>query len=246
MLPRIARFRALDKGASEVSRRLLIGLIAAMFALAACGGGGDGASSTTPDDGETPTTQEAPATDTTSDDDDGETVGIGDLPQECVDAFVGYLREIEPFVEGVDWENATSADFEELSEELDAVTTDYEAEISDSNCDDLEVDASAEESIDYMIELAQREAPGTVAYFEMIRDFTGEFGGESDIVVANDCETDIETLQAIVDEGMTMQDRPGTDIIAIGSLITSITTNCELERSGEFFAQEDVTDFMGG
>lgn len=227
-------------------RRVLVGLVVAILALAACGGGGDGASSTTPDEGETPTTDAAPSTEPTTDDDDGQTVGIGDIPQECIDAFVGYLRDIEPFVEGVDWANASSEDFEALTEELDSITTDYEATITDANCDDLEVDASTEDSFDYIIDLAQQEAPGTVAYFEMIRDFTGEFGGESDIVVANDCETDIETLQAIVDEGMTMQERPAAELVSIGALVTSITANCDLERSGEFFAQEDITDFMSG
>ena len=230
----------------DVSRRVLVGLFAAIIALAACGGGGDGASSTTPDEGDTPTTDAAPSTETTTDDDDGETVGIGDLPQECIDAFVAYLREIEPFVEGIDWANASSADFEELTESLESVTADYEATITDSNCDDLEVDASTEESFDYIIDIAQQEAPGTVAYFEMIRDFAGDFGGESDIVVANDCETDIETLQAIVDEGVTMEERPVAEMVSIGALVTSITTNCDLDRSAEFFAQEDVTAFMGG
>lgn len=230
----------------NVSRRVLVGLIAAIIALTACGGGGDGASSTTTDEGETPTTEAAPSTETTSDDDDGETIGIGDVPQECVDAFAAYLREIEPIVEGIDWENMSSAEFEEIGESLDSVTADYEETLTDSSCNDLEVDASTEESFDYIIGIAQQEAPGTVAYFEMIRDFTGEFGGDSDIVVANDCETDIETLQAIVNEGATMQDRPAAELVSIGALVTSITANCDLDRSSEFFAQQDVSDFMGG
>lgn len=231
-----------------VSRRILVGLFAATLALGACGGGGDEtASSTTLDEGATTTTEPAPpSTEATTDDDDGETVGIGDIPQECIDTFVGYLRDIEPFVEEVDWANATSADFEELSESLESITAEYEATVTDANCDDLEVNASTEESFDYMIELAQREAPGTVAYFEMIRDFAGDFGGESDIEVANDCETDIETLQSIIDEGVTMQERPVADLASIGALVTSITTNCDLDRSADFFAQEDVTNFMGG
>lgn len=29
-------------------------------------------------------------------------------------------------------------------------------------------------------------------------------------------------------------------------MVTSISTNCILDRSIEFFCQEDVTDFMGG
>lgn len=220
--------------------------MAAILGLAACGGGGgDEATSTTPQQEETPTTQlSAPTTE--AEDDDGETVAIGDIPQECVDAFVGYLREIEPFVEGIDWANASSTDLEALSESLEPVTEEYEATITTSDCDDLDVNASAEESFQYMIELAEQEAPGAVGYFEMIAGLAGSFGGESDIEVANDCEADIATLQAIVDEGVGMQERPIGDLAAIGALTTSITANCSLERAGEFFAQEDVTDFMGG
>ena len=222
-----------------------MGLLAAILVLGACGGGDGGdASTTTIGEGATTTQAAVPSTDAASD--DGQTVGIGDLPQECIDAFVGYLREIEPFVEGVDWANASSADLEELTESLEPVTEEYESTITSSNCDDLEVDASTEESFQYMIDLAEEEAPGTVAYFEMIRGFAEAFGEESDIEVSNDCETDIEALQAIVDEGVTMQDMPASELVAIGGLVTSITANCSLERSGAFFAQEDVTTFMEG
>jgi hypothetical protein len=53
-------------------------------------------------------------------------------------------------------------------------------------------------------------------------------------------------MQALVDEGGTMQDRSLADLTAIGALITSISTNCSQERSLEFLGQEDVSSFMGG
>jgi hypothetical protein len=241
--------RALRKGVVGVSRRLLTALLAAILVLGACGGGdGETATSTTSDESGTPTTQTpVPSTEaTTAQDDDVQTVGIGDIPQECIDAFVAYLHEIEPLVEDVDWESASMADFEQVSESLATVSEEYAAVTADSNCDDLEIDATAEESFQYMIDLASEEAPGTVPYFEMIRDFAGSFTGESDTEVSNDCETDIATLQAIIDEGVPMQEVAATELGAIGGLVTSISVNCSQERSLEFFSQEDVTEFMGG
>lgn len=241
------------KGVVGVSRSILIGLLAAALALSACGGG-DGESDTTDttDGAATPTTQApVPSTEATDGDDgDSQTVDIGDIPQECIDAFVGYLREIEPVLEEVDWANATMADFEGIAESLEAVTEDYEVTIADSDCDDLEVDASGEESFEYMIDLAREEAPGTVPYFEMIRDFAegfgGGFGDDSDAIVSNDCETDIASLQTIVDEGVPMQEMPASDLGVIGGLITSISANCSQDRSIEFFSQDDVSAFMEG
>ena len=253
---RVTHFACFLKGVVGVSRRLLIGLITVALALVACGGGegGDAATTTLGEEG-TPTTQ-APVpsteattgatTEATTDYGGGQTVGIGDIPQECIDAFVGFLREIEPYVAEIDWDNASMADFEALGETLEPVSEEYEAETADSNCDDLEVDASTEESFQYMIDVASREAPGTVPYFEMIRDFAVGFGEGSGVDVSNDCETDIAAMQAIIDEGVSMQEVEASQLAAIGGLMTSISTNCTQERSIEFFAQEDVTEFMGG
>ena len=233
-----------------MTRRLLAGLIAATLVLAGCGGGDGGAdsSTTTADEVETPTTGAPVDTTvaTTDDDDGGQTVGIGDIPQECVDAFVAFLREMEPIVEGVDWESASLEDLEALGEELEPLTADYEAATAGSACEDLEVDASAEESFQYMIDLASREAPGTVPYFEMIRDFAGGFGEGLGAGVSNDCETDIAAVQAIVDEGGSMAELEASQLATMGGLVASITANCSTERAAEFFSQEDITNFMGG
>ena len=251
MLRAFAQAARSPKGVVGVSRRFLTCLLVAILALAACGGGegADDATDTT-EAGSTPTTEApVPTTqDTTTDteDDGGQTVDIGDIPQECVDAFIGYLRAIEPVLEEVDWANASLADFEGIAESLESVTEEYEAEIAGSSCEDLEVDSTGDESFQYMIDLARQEAPGTVPYFEMIRDFATGMGEGSDIEVSNDCETDIATMQGIVDEGVPMQEMPANELGAVGGLITSISANCSQERSLEFFSKEDVAAYMAG
>ena len=214
-----------------------------MSMVVACGGGTESdTTSTTADSGDTSTTEET----STTESDDGETVGIGDIPEECFDAFVDYLQAIESTVEGVDWENATIADFEELGTALDPVTAEYEEDIANSQCEDIEVDATDEETFDFLIELAQDEAPGTVGYLEMIRDLAGSFGEDTEADVSGDCETDIAAMQAIVDQGGNMEDLSLADVTAVGALVTSISTNCSQDRSLEFFSQDDVSAFLGG
>jgi hypothetical protein len=149
-------------------------------------------------------------------------------------------------VEPIDWENATMTELETLGTALEPATEELEAATAGSECDDINVDATDEESFDFMIDFAREEAPGTVAYFEWIRDFAGAAGEGADIPVAGDCEVDIATLQALIDEGGTMQDRTMAEIAAIGNLVTSITSNCDQGRALEFMGAEDVTNFMGG
>jgi hypothetical protein len=219
--------------------------------VAACGGGsGEADVTTTGDGGATDTTQQPEATTTTSEADDdggGQVVGIGDIPQECLDAFSDFLQEIEPIVEPIDWANATAADLEALAESLDPLSDTYTDEITGANCDDIELDASDEESFDFMIDFARHEAPGTVAYMEWIKEFATSVGGGSDgsSGASGDCETDVAAFQAIVAQGGTMMDLPLADLTEITNLMTSIGTNCSPERTSEVLSQPDVAAFMG-
>jgi hypothetical protein len=219
-------------------------VLAAILIVSACGG--SGGSTTTAEGGVSTTdvvgTTEAPTT--TEDEGGGSPVGLDDIPQECIDAFVAFLQDIEPYLEGVDWANATMADLEEVGTAIEPISDEYDQATQDSNCDDLEVDATDEETFQYLIDLAQDEAPGTVPYLEMIRDFAGEGGGGTD--ASGDCETDIAAFQELVDRGGTMQDLTFAELSTVGNLVTSITSNCTVERANEFFTKEDVAAWMGG
>jgi alkanesulfonate monooxygenase SsuD/methylene tetrahydromethanopterin reductase-like flavin-dependent oxidoreductase (luciferase family) len=161
---------------------------------------------------------------------------------------VTYLREVEPVIEGVDFNAATADEFEAITAELQPATDAYEAEIDAQGCDDLNLDVTDEEAFAALIDLAQQEAPGTVAYLEWIRDFagavTGDGGGGGS--VSGDCETDIAAIQEFVDRGGTMSDLTMGEVATVTQLITSISTNCTLTRFQEFTSQEDVMEFMSG
>ena len=232
-----------------MSRKFLMSLMATVLLVAACGGAADGngdAGATTIDQAQATTTPVAPTTTVSSTtttpavDDEGGAVGFGDVPQECIDAVVSLLRAIEPTVEAVDWGSADLTTLEEVANAIEGTYEEHESQIEALDCDDLNVDASDQESYDFLIGIAEAEAPGTVAYFEMI----GELGMGPSEAVSGDCETDIAALQAIISEHGSIEHLAVADLTKVATLADSITTACSLERASEFFEQPDVAAFM--
>ena len=220
-----------------MTKRLLILLV---LLVAACGGT---AATTTAAETDDTTTTTAPAEEEGGEG-SGVTVDFADMPQECIDAFVDFLQAIEPVVEGFDFENATLADMETIGTELEAASEGPTAEMDSLDCPDPS--GTDEEAFAAMMEIAEDEAPGTVAYFEWIQDFAGSFeegegttGGSS-----GDCETDIEAIEAIIAENDGMGDMTLAEVTEFGSLMTGITTECSAERAQEFLSQPEVQEFM--
>lgn len=213
--------------------------VLAAFLLAACGGAAE-TGTTTPNTEPNVSTTAVP----TGSDDGSQIVTVEDIPQECIDAFATYLRAIEPVIQDMDFNTASANEFEAIGTELEAATAAFEEASTAGGCEDINLDLSDEESFDLIIELAQREAPGTVAYFEWIRDFSASMGEGTGAAASGDCETDIEAFQAIVDQGGTMSDLPMAEIGSVSNLITAISSECSVERMGEFFAKEDVAAFL--
>jgi hypothetical protein len=211
-----------------------------LLALVACA---SGSTTTTAEPTTTVTTTAAPATTAEGAGDDPGSVGsLSDMPQECLDAFDAFLRDIEPIVADFDFDNATLDDFEALGEELDAIAAPMEEITAD--CPDLDV--GAEESLQLMIDYARDVAPGTVPYFEAIAEFAGSFEGPDLGAISGDCETDIEAVMVFVDAGTSMNELTLAEATTVGSLMTSISTNCSAERFQEFVSDPDVAAFLGG
>lgn len=222
-----------------MSKRLLILLI---VLVTACGG--TAATTTTAEPDDTTTTTTAPVEEEGGEDGSGETVDFADMPQECIDAFVDFLQAIEPVVEGFDFETATIEDMEAMGTELESVTQGPTAEMESLDCPDPS--GTDEENFAAMIDIAEREAPGTVAYFEWIEELAGSFGGGEGTSTGSsgDCETDIAAMEAIIAEHDTMADLTFDDISEFGALMTSITSACSSDRAQEFLSQPEVQEFM--
>ena len=195
-------------------------------ALVACGG-----------DGGTDTT--LAETTTTVVEDNAGTVDFADMPQECIDALVGYLQAIEPAVEDVDFETTTGEDLEAMGTELEGLSEEYTTAIEDLDCPDPS--GSDEEAFAAIIELAEQEAPGTVGYLQWVQGLAAGFG---DAEVSGDCETDISALRAIIEESSSMSDLTMTEVVQVGSLVASVSTACTPDRAEEFFAEPDVAAFL--
>jgi hypothetical protein len=195
-------------------------------ALVVCGG-----------DGGTDTT--LAETTTTVVEDSAGTVDFADMPQECIDALVGYLQAIEPAVEDVDFESTTGEDLEAMGTELEGLSEEYTTAIEDLDCPDPS--GSDEEAFAAIIELAEQEAPGTVGYLQWVQGLAAGFG---DAEVSGDCETDISALRAIIEESSSMSDLTMTEVVQVGSLVASVSTACTPDRAEEFFAEPDVAAFL--
>ncbi len=204
-----------------------------MLVLTACGGG-DSGDTTAPEDTTAPTTE-------STDNPAGEVSSLSDMPDECIDAFRTFLQELEPLIEGRDFNAMTQADMEALSTELETVTAPLEEQTAD--CPDL--DMTTEDSLAAMREFAEDEAPGTVAYFVWLEEFINSVG-EGGTAASGDCETDIAAIQALVDAGGTMQDLPLGELSTAGQLMTAISSECSSERVQEFMSDPAVVTWMSG
>ena len=217
------------------------------LALVACGGGdstdttAEQEATTTQGDATAPSV--APETTTTTDESESEgSVSFDDMPAECVDALVAFLQAIEPALEGVDFNTATASDLEAMGTEMEALGEEYATTLEDLDCPEPE--GSDEESFAAMIEIAEREAPGTVGYLEWIQSFAAASDslGEG----TGDCETDIAALQVIIDEKTSMAELTMEEVVEVGGLIASVSTVCTPERAEEFLSQENVAAFLEG
>ena len=216
-------------------RNARFALLALMLVVAIAACGGDSSSTTT-----APADTTAPTTETT-DNPAGEVSSLSDMPQECLDAFRTFLQELEPLVEGRDFNAMTQADMEALSTELETATAPLEEQTA--NCPDL--DMTAEDSIAAMKEFAEDEAPGTLAYFVFLEQFIGSVG-EGAGEASGDCETDLAALDAYVAQGGTMNDLPLGELTTAGALMAAVSTECSPERFQEWVTQEAVAAWMAG
>ncbi len=223
----------------KTSRFALLGLM--LLVVLACGGSSSGDTTTPADDGagETTTTPTTVATTT----DSGEQVSsLADMPQECLDAFRAFLQELEPLVEGRDFNQMTQADMEAFLAEIEPISAPLEEQTAD--CPD--VDLSAEESLAAMREFAETEAPGTVAYFAWLEEFIVSFGEGGGVEASGDCETDLATLDEYVGQGGTMSDLPVGELAGVGALLTAVSTECPPERFQEWVTEEANATWMAG
>lgn len=216
--------------------------------------GGDPPDESTADDGDDAGDDDAGDDDAGDDGDDGETVQIdslSDVPPECMDLFVGFLRDLEPLVEDIDWETATMAEMGELDEEFQTISDDFDAESSRLGCDQFEFDSNDDDGFEQMIEIAEREAPGTVGFFEflaglsdLVPDPTDD--GESAAGAPATCDEAVEQIESLVAEYGQVQNVPAGELAQVAQLSTSLSTLCSIVELDAVLQREDIAAFFDG
>ncbi len=184
--------------------------------------------------------------DVESDDSSGKAItSLDELPSECREVMGDFLRAIEPTVSQVDWETATMADMERLTGEIDTATTDFDTRLEEAGCDDFEP-GDDDTSFAIMIELAEKEAPGTVGWLMFIETFVAGFDDEAatSADVPADCDGALAYVENLTTDAETMMELPMGEVMNVGAAVETIQSECSLEQSAAFF--EEYADFFGG
>lgn len=238
-------------------RYLKLYLVVAVLLLAACGSdattdAGDLASAATPsddagsDDGgdDNGASVSGPA----DDDSDGDTVSVSsldDIPGVCRDLMSDFLKDIEPIVSPIDWDNATLADFETISAEFEARADQFDSD-SDAagECDDIELED--DDSFNLLIEFAQDEAPGTVGFLSFISGFVDAAATAMGDTAAGGgvetCEEAIAFMDGLMENYDSMDEVPVSELTAMADIVTVIFT-CTPEQMTYFDSPEVSTFF---
>lgn len=199
---------------------------------------------------------DAMADDGTADDGSGNDGGgatirsINDIPKPCREAMADFLREIEPVVSGIDWENATMADFEDIGTEFQALSDDFDARSASEGCDDLNFE-NDDTSFDLVIEFAKDEAPGTVAFFEFLQSFIGDSSiGSVDPVddsasgaEISTCEDALAFMQNLIGSYDSVAEVPMSELLKFTDISTTAYTTCTPAQL-EFFDSDEFTAFF--
>lgn len=192
----------------------------------------------------TPTTDTSDASDT-SDAGSAATVvveSLDDIPQACQDLLGDFLRLVEPTVSDVDWSNPTVGEFQRVSEELADEFENLDGAEQAEGCDAFDF-GDGDASLAAVVELAEREAPGTVEWLE----FIGSLGDApaTSAELPTDCDAAIAYIDALVADGSSLADVPFSEVDDIAQVLNTISTDCDPETAAEFLERQEISDFLG-
>ncbi len=240
-------------------RWLKLCLVVAAMLFAACGSdttteSGDSASVATPsddagsDDGEDDSGDSASSPADDGDDSDGDMISVSsldDIPEVCRDLMSDFLKDIEPIVSPIDWDNATLADFETISADFEARADQFDAD-SDATGECDNIDMEDDDSFALLIEFAKDEAPGTVGFLSFISEFVDAAASAMGDTAAGGEVGTCEEAIAFMDELMvsydSMDEVPMSELTAMADIVSVIFT-CTPEQM-TYFERPEVNAFF--
>lgn len=176
-------------------------------------------------------------------DDDSDPVmisSVDELPQECIDVFGEFLREIEPLVESVDLESASMGELEPILDEFDARSNDFDADMEAAGCGNFEF-TNDDEGLDAILEIADREAPGVVPFLEFLNELTSDFGdatGGADApgdAALESCDDVRARFDELVGDAESIDDLPISAATELSTLSITATEVCTIDELESLF-----------
>ena len=158
---------------------------------------------------------------------------LDQLPAECRQIMGNFLREIEPIVTAVDWENATMGDLETFDTDFAEPSDRLDAAMEASGCDRFEFGPATDDGMAFTIELAQTDAPGVISWLEFIRDLGNLTGTALD--VPTDCEGAIAFMSDLIAGSSGISESPLTQLPGVTSVMSTIQSECPPEQATAFF-----------
>ncbi len=166
------------------------------------------------------------------------------LSDDCAELFVDFLKEIEPYVAEIDWDQTTVGSIGVVTDELEQSGIEL-AERSDAlGCDDYDPSADAEVYA-ALLELARAEAPGSVGWLEYVNSLGPEPLGD-EMTFDGDCSDALAVVERYVDEYDGMQDVPVRQLRELGDALAGAAELCSPDEASELFQRDDVTAFLSG
>ena len=183
-----------------------------------------------------------------TDEDDGDTTQVSsldDIPEVCRELMADFLREIEPIVSQVDWDNATMADFEAISAEFEPLADEFDAQTEAE--DECDIELEDDENFDLLIDFAGDEAPGAVGFLGFLNNLMESFNAAMDDAAepgatTATCEEAIAFVQGLVDDYDSIAEVPIDQLSQMTALQTAMMS-CSLEEL-EFFNQPEISAFL--
>ena len=168
---------------------------------------------------------------------------VDEIPQECRDEMAAFLREIEPTVSSIDWEDASISDFESIADDFTQETAAFEAASDTAGCNDLVFEENGE--FDLLVEFAEQEAPGVAGFFEfldLMRESSSPASDGDTAVTVETCAEGIEFVEGLMAEYDTIRDVPASQLATFQQL-PEVFITCTPDQVG-FFDREDVDAFL--
>ena len=170
---------------------------------------------------------------------------IDDIPRVCRELMGDFLRDIEPTVEPIDWQNVSLEEVESIGEQFEERSAEFEAAGEADGCNDLDFVGDSE--FDLMVEFARDEAPGTVGFLQFISDLGNgatTFDDSSDADGFATCDDAVAFVQDVVDSYDSVNQVPAADLLKFQGL-AGVMMSCTPEQL-EFFDDPEIAAFFDG